>query len=176
MAAIPKKIPANHPLRQLLGKLTMMSLESVGIKDQEVFLYISDLLTDFAHVDNLYKLKDERGKRLEYIVDMLLEAECYDLPKERDIRKHIGDYCLFIAGLFPESISRGGRRPLGPKYYIDHGKESYLIVSMFDISRPTAAFFRKLSDLFEGCISALNIEKHYLRDPFYQYLIRQMGY
>lgn len=176
MAAVPKKIPENHPLRQLLSKLTMMSLETVGIKDQEVLVYISDLLTEFAHVDNLYKLKDDQGKKLEYIVDMLLASECYDPRKERDVRKHIGDYCMFIAGLFPESISRGGRRPLGTKYYIDQGKESYLIVSMFDISRPTAAFFRKLSDLFESCISALNIEKDYMRDPFYQYLIRQMGY
>ena len=42
-----------------------------------------------------------------------------------------------------------------------------------DCSKPTASLFRKLSEHFEYCVTALNIEKTVLQDPFYQYLLRQ---
>jgi hypothetical protein len=40
--------------------------------------------------------------------------------------------------------------------------------------RPTAVLFRKLAANFETCVCALNIEKEWLRDAFYQYIMRQM--
>jgi hypothetical protein len=47
-------------------------------------------------------------------------------------------------------------------------------VSTMDGLRPTAALFRKLADQFETCVCALNIEKDWLRDDFYQYFMRQV--
>jgi hypothetical protein len=49
-----------------------------------------------------------------------------------------------------------------------------MTVSTMDGLRPTAALFRKLAAHFETCVCALNIEKDWLRDDFYQYLMRQM--
>ncbi|MBI4641990.1 MAG: hypothetical protein HY731_14970 [Candidatus Tectomicrobia bacterium] len=167
-------IPLDHPLRDFLRKLTTMSFKSIRFHDQEIMFYVADLLADFAHIDNLYKLRDVQGRRLEYLVDMLLEASARSSSEEREARKHIGDYCLFIVGLFPESFGRRGRKSVSPEYYIEQGKESYLMVSEFDQLNPTASFFRKLSSHFEICVNALNIEKDYLYDPFYQYLMRQM--
>jgi len=170
-----REIPEGHPLRQLFQKLTESSLESTGLRDVELTVYISDLLIRFVHTDNLYKLRNAAGERLVYIVDMLLAASEGDFQRKREVRKHIGDYSLFILGLFPESLLRH-RRPVSPEYYVEQGKESYLVVAELDRYKPTAALFRKLSDKFEYCINALSLEKEYLQDPVYQYIVRQMGW
>ena len=52
--------------------------------------------------------------------------------RERQVRKHIGDYTLFFAGMFPESINRFRLRRHRLESFIDlmkAGKESYYIVS-----------------------------------------------
>jgi hypothetical protein len=171
-----REIPEGHPLRQLFQKLTETSLTHVGLKnDIELTVYISDLLVRFVYTDNLYKLKNAAGERLVYIVDMLLAADGANFQLKREVRKHIGDYSLFILGLFPESLDHP-RRPLNPEYYVEQGKESYSVVAEMDQYKPTASLFRKLSDKFEYCISALSIEKDYLQDPVHQYLARQMGW
>ena len=56
----------------------------------------------------------------------------------------------------------------------DRAKQAYATVSTMDGLRPTAALFRKLAAHFETCVYALNIEKDWLRDDFYQYLMRQV--
>jgi hypothetical protein len=170
-----REIPQGHPLRQLFHRLTEATLEGIGVRDEELVLYISDLLVRFTYTDNLYKLRNAAGERLVYIVDMLLAASEADFQQQREVRKHIGDYSLFILGLFPESLRRP-RRPLSPEYYVEQGKESYWIVAEIDRYKPTASLFRKLSDNFEYCINALSLEREYLQDPVYQYIGRQMGW
>ena len=171
--ARPAPIPANHPLRHLLRTLTEASFEQVGHTDPELTVYVTGLLVDFTHVDNLYRVRDARGRRLEYLVDFQLESQRGDKADVRAIQKHLGDYALFIVGMFPESLQRR-RRPISPDYYVAQGKQAYTTVSTIDGLRPTAALFRKLAANFETCVCALNIGKDWLQDDFYQYIMRQL--
>jgi hypothetical protein len=152
--------------------LTEMSFEHIDLHDRDLIRYVADLLVEFIHVDNLFRLRDQQGRRLEHLVDMLLDLRDQAPADEREARKHIGDYTLFIVGLYPESLTRR-RRAVTPEYYIAQGKEAYLIVAEMDRTKPTETLFRKLSDQFEYCVTALNREKAVLQDPFYQYLLRQ---
>jgi hypothetical protein len=106
-------------------------------------------------------------------VDFQLESQRGDQAHARATQKHLGDYALFIVGMFPESLQRR-RRPISPDYYVAQGKQAYATVSTMDGLRPTAALFRKLAANFETCVCALNIEKDWLRDDFYQYIMRQV--
>jgi hypothetical protein len=168
-----RQVPADHPIRKMFRALTAMSFEQIDLRDRELMRYVADLLVEFIHVDNLYRLRDQQGRRLEYLVDMLLELHEQGPADERAARKHIGDYTLFIVGLYPESLTRR-RRAVSPEYYIAQGKEAYLIVAEMDRAKPTETLFRKLSEHFEYCVTALNLEKAALQDPFYQYLWRQL--
>jgi hypothetical protein len=167
-----RQVPADHPLRQMFRTLTEMSFEQVDLRDRDLMRYVADLLVDFVHIDHLYRRRDAQGRRLEYLVDMLLDMRQQGPADERETRKHIGDYTLFIVGLYPESLTRR-RRAVSPEYYIAQGKEAYWIVAEIDHAKPTATLFRKLSEHFEYCVTALNLEKTVLQDPFYQYLLRQ---
>ena len=167
-----RQVPADHPIRKMFRALTEMSFEQIDLRDRDLVRYVADLLVEFIHVDNLFRLRDQQGRRLDHVVDMLLELHDQAPADEREARKHIGDYTLFIVGLYPESLTRR-RRAVSPEYYITQGKEAYLIVAEMDRTKPTEMLFRKLSDQFEYCVTALNREKAVLQDPFYQYLLRQ---
>jgi hypothetical protein len=168
----PVPVPENHALRHLFQNLTMASFEQVGHADPELTVYVTGILVDFTHVDNLYRVRDAQGRRLEYLFDLQLESRQEDTAHARETQKHLGDYALFMVGMFPESLQRR-RRPVSPDYYVWQGKQAYTTVSEIDALRPTAALFRKLAANFEVCVSALHVEKAWLQDDFYQYLMRQ---
>jgi len=152
--------------------LTERGLEQAQVFDAQIHQYLSNLLVEFIYVENLYKIRDESGRRLEYIFDMLAKAS--DLPDsdKREIYQHVGDFTLFVLGLFPESLNRG-KRSISPDYYADHGRRSYLIRWELENYRSAVVVFRKLSEQYGRCVLALNWVGNYIRDPFYQYMFRE---
>jgi hypothetical protein len=170
------RISPNHPLRRLFADLITREIPG----DPEVAAYVSDLLIDFVHVDNLYRIRNCRGKRLEDVGEMLLESNpVLDAPsfdREREVRKHIGDYTLFLTGMFPEYVATLPRRGLRLDSLVDYvkaGKESYRIVGAFDQFeyRHVALLFRRLAEQFEYCMHGLNRVKcdlEALREAQYQ--------
>jgi hypothetical protein len=155
--------PPEHPLRRLFAGFTEHTfLHHLGVGDPPLIDYLSMLLSQFIHVDALFRLHDARGRRLEEVVDMMMEAEA--LPPEgrtkREIHRHIGDYALFWTGVYPEALNRL-RSPLNKDHFIDYceqGKRSYYIASTFEDEpyREEAPVLRRLSDEFELCAYGLN--------------------
>ena len=172
---MPQPIPTNHPLRRLFTSLAEKSfLEGLGIGDFGMIRYVANLLVDFSHVDCLYRIQNAQGRPLEDVGEMLLQIDPRSRDsshqKEREIRKHIGDYTLFFTGMFPESLKRrvGSLRL---DYFVDYirvGKESYLHVAKFDPD--IAPLFKRLSEYFDYCVLGLNFVKKELEmmgDPNY---------
>lgn len=170
----PAPIPENHPLRRLFHTMTEASFEQVGMPDGELMVYVTGVLIDFVHVDNLYRIRDAQGRRLEYLFELQIESEQGDATHARETQKHLGDYALFMVGMFPEQLQRR-RRAVSPAYYVAQGKTAYATVSAMDGLRPSAALFRKLAEHFETCVQALNYGKTCFQDSFHQYLMRQMA-
>ena len=156
-----RSISPNHPLRQLFADLVAKELPW----DQGIARYVGDLLIDFVHVDNLYRIRNCRGKRLEEVGEMLVESnpmlDARSFEREREVRKHIGDYTLFLTGMFPEYVATLPRRGLRLDRLIDYvkaGKESYQIVGAFNQFeyRRVAPLFGRLAEQFEYCVYGLN--------------------
>ena len=162
-------ISEHHPLRRLFTDLVQSRLlGSAGLDDLPSARYIAGLLVDFSHVDNLYKVRGSKGKRLEEVGEMLIASnpvlEGRSFIYEREVRKHIGDYTLFLAGLFPEYVARihrGKNRLDSFVDYVKAGKESYSVVAAFDQFefKDEAPLFRRLADRFELCVFGLNLVK-----------------
>ena len=168
-------IPDGHPLEKLflevVGRHYAME---IGIRDPEVVGYVAHLLTEFCDVDQLYKIRNTAGEPLTDVGEMLLESNPVFGPapsfdRERQVRKHIGDYTLFFTGMFPESIKQLRLRRHRLESFLDWmkaGKESYHIVSTFDYFEYTkvAPLFERLSDHFEQCVYGLNRIKNELEE------------
>ena len=176
-------VARDHPLRRLFTELVSRRLYwDAGLRDPSVAEYVSALLTEFARAENLYRIRNARGKRLEEVGEMLIESnpllEARSFDREREVRKHVGDYTLFLAGLFPEYVAALPRRGIRLDSFIDYlraGKESYRIVSFFDQFeyKDEAPLFRRLSEQFETCVYCLNLVKDDLRSfqqDYYQRL------
>src|SRR2546430_3582905 len=70
------RIPEHHQLRRLFGALAERAFtEKLGWPDCNVSDYISKLLVEFTHTDNLYRIKSAKGARVEAVVDLLYESE-----------------------------------------------------------------------------------------------------
>lgn len=145
--------------RRFLGDLQM--------SDTEMCRYLSALLTEFASTKRLYKIRNKAGERVEDVGAMLaeshplLEADSFD--REREVRKHIGDFTLFFTGVFPEWLNSRKRRRMMPQDayldYVQTGKESYAVVAAFDQFEyaDEAPLYRRLSERFETCVYGLNL-------------------
>lgn len=168
-------IPESHPLQQLFIKLVGHHYaEQIGIRDPQVVAYVAHLLAEFCDAEQLFKIRNAAGRRLSDVGEMLLESDpvfgaAPSFDRERQVRKHIGDYTLFFAGMFPESINHARLRRGRVENFIDWmkaGKESYYIVSKFEYFEysKVAPLFAKLSENFEQCVYGLNQVKNDLAE------------
>lgn len=168
-------IPESHPLQHLFQDLVGRHYaEEIGIRDPQIVAYVSHLLAEFCEADQLFKICDACNRSLADIGEMLLESDPVYGPapsfdRERQVRKHIGDYTLFFAGMFPESINhfRLRRRRLESLIdWVKAEKESYYIVSKFEHFEyaKVAPLFASLSKNFEECVYGLNMVKNDLEE------------
>jgi hypothetical protein len=168
-------VPESHPLQQFFLELVgRRYAEEIGIRDPQVVGYVAHLLAEFCDTDQLLKIRDAAGRKITDVGEMLLESDPVFGPapsfdRERQVRKHIGDYTLFFAGMFPESINHFRLRHNRLENFVDWvkaGKESYYVVSKFEFFEYTkvAPLFARLSQQFEQCVYGLNLVKNDLQE------------
>jgi hypothetical protein len=140
-------ISADHPLRKLFRKALDFGFRENPADKPGVGTYIEEqILCEFIYIDNLYKIKDAAGKPLEDVADLLAEGDvrlnASSFSKEFEVHKHIGDYTLFMLGMFPMALSRrsGKEFILGRiivpgstlyEHYLLQGRRSYGLASEF---------------------------------------------
>ena len=186
-----RRIPDDHPLRLLFREAAEWAFRHAEASDQRarderLKSYLTeDLLTRFLHVDQLYRLRDARGRQLAEVAEMLISGEAGGVSTELralEVQRHIGDYTLFIIGLFPESLNRIGRdwrrrdsvmvelggllvpfRDVG-EYYEQAGRRAYRRAS--EIGREAGAeqadIFGALSQHFRSYVQVMNLIRIYL--------------
>lgn len=166
-------------LQRFFENAVTRSLRDLARRDDPATEYLADLLTRFARTENLYP-RGLRVRRLESVVEMLLDIqEVWDdrspnfhPDQEVALRRHIGDYTLFMTGVFQERVDRFA----GSRYYIAEGKRAYRFVAehrRVAAGEVRAQLFRRLSDQFEGYVGVLDYARRvYFRDhpdhPFFR--------
>jgi hypothetical protein len=188
--AMPKGVPKDHPLRGLFRKATAWSFRESPMpaeaRDERVRWYLSEsILAEFVHVDNLYRLRDARGRRLTDVAEMLMHGRPpmqENAPPELEINRHVGDYTLFITGIFPESLERLGRHKHQPDallmsvgkifvtfdhpqdYYRHQGKLAYSRAAQMGrrIGLEESEIFQRMSRNFEAYVNVMGLVRLFL--------------
>jgi hypothetical protein len=140
-------ISADHPLRKLFRKALDFGFRENPADKSGVEDYLEEqILCEFIHTDNLYKIKDAAGKPLEDVADLIAEGDVRvhapSFNREFEVHKHIGDYTLFMLGMFPMALARrsGKEFILGRiivpgstlyEHYLLQGRRSYGLASQF---------------------------------------------
>src|SRR5439155_2774463 len=121
-------------------------LQQVGIGDRKLFDYVSSLLETFPRANQL-QMSDEIDHRAQqYITDMLIALIRATPEQAFLLRAHIGNYSLFITGIFHENTQRRSLRG-GPdvEFYEQVGRRNYQLVASHAVARRC-----ELNDVFEG--------------------------
>lgn len=133
------------------------AMDRQGVKTcHETTLYLSKLLTDFIHADNLFDQTSD-GIRLKPLASLYAEAiEAGSIEKRDRILRRLGDVSLFISGLFPQSLARS---LVDVDYYINMGGSAYgFLAESRRAARKSLAFqliFQDLSAQFAGFVDVL---------------------
>ena len=167
-------IPESNVLQQFFKEMVERHYEEVGLRHSEVHAYVANVLTEFCETENLYKIRTADGRPLSDVGEMLLESDpvygpASSFDRERQVRKHIGDYSLFFSGMLPEGLNARRLRRARMDSLVDFvraGKESYFIVSKFEHFEyaKVAPLFREMSEEFESLVYGLNQVKNELQE------------
>jgi hypothetical protein len=169
--------------------VTRQAFGDLAIDDTPALRYLTDLLTRFVRTEALRAIREVPGRRLDTVTDSLLaiqhvwdwQSPGFDPGAERALRRQIGDYTLFMTGIFREYVD--GLSVTG--YYEREGRQAYRFVA--EVARAgaeaDAGLYRRLADRFELYAGALSYaRKVYFRtdavpagawpaDPFFRSLL-----
>src|SRR5215813_12561015 len=133
-------------------------LQQGGIGDRKLCDYVASLLETFSRSSRL-QISDEAASSAthsaasgthhlaeQYISDILIALNRATPEQAFLLRAHIGNYSLFISGIFHENTQRRSLRG-GPdiKFYEQVGRTNYQLVSSHVVARRW-----ELDDVFEG--------------------------
>jgi hypothetical protein len=122
-------------------------LQQGGIGDRKLCDYVASLLETFSRASQL-QISESVGERVEqYIHDILIALTRATPAQAFLLRAHIGNYSLFISGIFHPAVA--GQRSMrgGPdlEFYEQVGRTNYQLVASHATARRC-----ELDDVFEG--------------------------
>jgi hypothetical protein len=121
-------------------------LRDIGITDRKLCDYVASLLETFSRVNGLRAphASEERGRQ--YVSDMLVALTRATSEQAFLLRAHVGNYSLFLTGIFHENTQRRSLRGAPDlAFYEQIGRSNYQLVASHATARRC-----ELSDVYEG--------------------------
>jgi hypothetical protein len=121
-------------------------LRDAGITDRKLCDYVASLLEAFSRASGLRAphLMAETGRQ--YVSDMLIALTKATAEQAFLLRAHVGNYSLFLTGIFHENTQRRSLRGAPDlAFYEQIGRTNYQLVASHAAARRC-----DLSDVFEG--------------------------
>jgi len=151
----------NATLRRFFAGLSEYVFETeLGVADPPLIDYVSQLLYRFLRADGALKVKGTAGGPWVDLSALMLEAQLRVGEAQREVHRQLGDFALFWAGLFPESLRRTAGTQTTDRFadYCQQGKRAYLIASQLTVADDAEApgpVLERLSHEFEMCAYGL---------------------
>jgi len=134
-------------------------LQQAGIFDRRLCDYVASLLETFSRANRLQSPARIDSDAHEYISDMLIALTRATPEQAFLLRAHVGNYSLFISGIFHENTQRRSLRgapDIG--FYEQVGRTNYQLVASHATARRCELddVFAELADRFHDVRLALN--------------------
>jgi hypothetical protein len=121
-------------------------LKQAGIGDRKLCDYVGSLLETFSRASRLRAPDQIDGQGREYISDMLIALTRATAEQAFLLRAHVGNYSLFISGIFHENTQhRSLRGAPDIDFYEQVGRTNYQLLASHATARRC-----ELDDVFEG--------------------------
>lgn len=130
------------------------------IHDRTVADYVAEVLAEFVRAEQARCVVHGQTNPLDYLFEMLAALQTADDRTGFHIRVHMGNFSLFLSGVFPERIRARAERKGFPdlKYYEALGRSQFRAASDHRLAQRfnLTNIFGTLSDRFETTRRALN--------------------
>jgi hypothetical protein len=105
-------------------------LLETGCEDRELADYVAALLSEFSSTRRMRGALGE-SRPMDYMVDMLQAMREVDEPTRFALMLHLGNYALFLSGLYADYIERRSVRRAAPslEYYESIGRSQFQAAS-----------------------------------------------
>lgn len=139
------------------------------LSDSQLTNYLANMITMFTRSPRMFQVAEGDPQLHYYLVDLIQHSQESDPVRRFWIYCHIGNYTLFLTGLFPEYIEHRHKvrgRPVDQHFYIDFGKTYYGLASDHLMARRSdlESVFIQLSSGFEIIKESLNfMARTYMR-------------
>jgi hypothetical protein len=128
--------------------------------DREIADYVATVLVAFIEMRKLRTLPNHPESVVDYVTDMLAALAAATADDEFLIRAHVGNYSLFMSGIFPEHLRHRAtvRAAPGLSFYEDLGSRNYRLASghRLALQHALSGVYRTISDNFTEVRFALN--------------------
>ena len=142
--------------------LTRHAMKAAGLDDRLLCDYLASLLDQFsrtAHLRGPAGGEQAAGRGVVYLSDLLLALREASPAQAFLLRAHVGNYSLFLTGMFPENVARRSRRGApNCSFYEEMGRSSYRVVASHQTARQWGLdeIFKGLAEQFHEIRLALN--------------------
>ena len=139
--------------------LTRHVLKETGLADRKISDYLASLLEAFSRTARMKSPSDSAGSPLQYLSDMLVALRDASPVQTFLIRAHVGNYSLFLSGIFHETVSHRKQRGAPDfSYYEDMGRMNFKIVANHAVARSCELtdIYNALAEQFHEIRLALN--------------------
>jgi hypothetical protein len=134
-------------------------LRDAGIRDRKLCDYVGSLLENFSRAHVLQGPQADDESPSQYLSDMLIALSRATQDEAFLLRAHVGNYSLFISGIFHENTQRRSLRgapDIG--FYENIGRRNYHLLSSHATARRCELddVYAELADRFRDVRLALN--------------------
>jgi hypothetical protein len=140
--------------------LVRHSLLEHGIRDKTLADYISALLTNYGKGNRAFKVEESDAAETPYLIDLVTRAESASGHHAFLLHAHLGDFALWLSGLFPDYITARVQRHGAPpiQYYENLGASGYRNAADHNAAQRSGmnALYRTCAESFPDLRIALN--------------------
>jgi len=107
------------------------ALRAAGLDARDVADYLAALLLEFGRRDRASRVAWHDDQSYRYLVDIVADLEATEGERRFRVMVHLGNYALWLSGLFPQLIEARRLRRGGPdlSYYDALGRRGYAMAS-----------------------------------------------
>jgi hypothetical protein len=136
------------------------ALRTSGVEDADLADYLAALLLEFGRRERAFQVDWNDDQRHRYLVDILADLEVSHGERRFKVMVHLGNYALWLAGIFPDYIAARQVRSGGPDltYYDALGRRGYALASdhvLADVYH-LEAVFKSAAERYDDIRGALN--------------------
>lgn len=107
--------------------LVRQALIESGVDDAAIADFVASLVLAFGRARAAYRPSDDEAGEYFYLVDLIAELRNADARRAFLLRSHLGNYSLWMAGIFPDYLERRHRYRGAPSmsYFDQMGASGY---------------------------------------------------